>query len=187
MTASSRPLCTFSALCEPILIGSPGVILARSGKVDFQCSLRADPDWKISSPPGAPGAARFQCSLRADPDWKRSTRRLVRNHLAFSALCEPILIGRATARSNPEPKPNFQCSLRADPDWKLTYWRRNIKRLLFQCSLRADPDWKPRPARPAQPARHFQCSLRADPDWKSARISRIASSMALSVLSASRS
>ena len=46
------PPATFSALCEPILIGSFSALTAGRVVVTFQCSLRADPDWKYFNADG---------------------------------------------------------------------------------------------------------------------------------------
>mgnify|MGYP006899964650 CR=1 FL=1 len=86
----------------------------------FQCSLRADPDWKPPVRQDVGDEVDFQCSLRADPDWKIAPVSPSKAYTAFSALCEPILIGSAEASGILVKLVNFQCSLRADPDWKLS-------------------------------------------------------------------
>ena len=85
---------SFSALCEPILIGSPEPVQVGPGGLVFQCSLRADPDWKLEPPDEDALVNVFQCSLRADPDWKAQKAGVDTDRASFSALCEPILIGR---------------------------------------------------------------------------------------------
>ena len=130
---------------------------------DFQCSLRADPDWKEVGRGRPRARGDFQCSLRADPDWKLRAAQSAGGVGTFSALCEPILIGSAS--------PSFAST------WSSTFSALCEPILIGSLS----DEWR------QGVARLFQCSLRADPDWKPGEASLIVDAMNLSVLSASRS